>query len=375
MKKKSKVVLIVILLLAIIGVGGGGYVYMTYFNIPDDYVWEAEEPEGVMNPMTGKYMESLPERAFMVSTDNVGDAIPQYGISQADIVYEVPVEGSQSRLEAIYYSDIPKTVGPCRSVRPCIVDIAREWDAILVHDGWSPAAREYLSTGVVADLPAQKYGFYYRINTKSAPHNELADTKDILKTAKSAGLYKEQDIRSFKFMNEQEMVVLNGTEEEYLAKCEEECKEKLEHPKQGYVLPDLSGITFAENKKANEISVGYANCKSVYKYSKKKGTYTRSVNGGEYRDLNNNKKVKMSNVIVYRVSSSVTDHKGRLDIDMCAGGKAWVFTQGRVFECKWSRKNLDSPTIFTDADGNEVKLAPGKTWINIIDGSSSFSYK
>ena len=105
------------------------------------------------------------------------------------------------------------------------------------------------------------------------------------------------------------------------------------------------------------------------------GIYQKFVNGGEYADFTDGELIKTSNLIVYRVSSSVFDHKGRLDIDMCAGGEAWVFTKGRMFKCTWSKKDPDSPTVFKDKDGNEIKLAAGNTWINIIDGNSKFSYK
>ncbi len=346
-----------------------------YFSPPADYVYTEAEVENP-NPLTGEAMErELPVRPIMVSTDNVGDAIPQYGISQADIVYEVPVEGAQSRLEAIYYGDIPDVVGPCRSVRPYIVDLAREYHAILTHDGWSPDAHAYLDQGVVADIPAQKYSFYYRTSAKEAPHNSLVHTEDVLKAADKAGYLDEKiNARKFPFMNRQEQAVLSGTEEEYLADVEKIIKEK-KKARQGYTLPDLSSITFPEYKEADTIEITYANCKSRYKYDSETGLYKRTVNGGEYKDLNNKKEILMSNVIVYEVSSQVLDQKGRLEINMCAGGKARIFTCGKVFKCKWSKKDLESPTVFKDEEGNEIKLAPGKTWINIIDENSKFKYE
>lgn len=368
--KKKKIIGIIFMVIAIVAIGAFSVLKMS----PELVMTEGKN-EGILNPLTGEYCDELPSRPLLVSTDNVGEAVPQYGISKADIIYEVPVEGAQSRLEVLYYSDIPKTVGPCRSVRPYIVDLAREYSAILVHDGWSPQAREYISSGVVAGIPAQKYSFYYRTGDKPAPHNCLVDTKDILKAAKKAGYDKEQEVREFQFMDEKEIAVLAGKEEEYIAAYKEKVEAAKKFKWQKYSLPSLDDISFTDNKSAEKIDVRYAGCGGTFTWNDEEGVYTKTVNGTSYCDLADGSEIAVKNIIVYKLSSRVTDHKGRLDINMCEGGKAWVFTQGRVFEGKWSKKDKDSPVKFVDKEGNEIKLSPGKTWINIIDGNTRFKYE
>ena len=367
--KNSRKAVILIAMLLLVGMIATGCGKLDPISVTEDV------PEGTLDTLTGEYYEELPVRPVMVSTDNVGEAIPQYGISLADIVYEVPVEGSQSRLEAIYYSKLPEVAGPTRSVRPYIVDLAREYDAILTHDGWSPQARKYLSEGKVADIPAQKYSCFHRISEKPAPHNEQADMDKVMKIAEEQGyLDEEVQIPQFSFFTEGELAVATGTEDEYTAKYEEKAKSLLEKPNQEYTIPSLEGITVDLGNECKTIEVGYANCKSKYTWDAEKGLYTRDVNGSKYKDLNNDKQIKMANVIVYKVSSKSFDHKGRLEIDMTKGGDAWVFTLGHVKKCKWSKEDLDSPTKFLDEEGNEIKLTPGKTWINIIDQASSFDF-
>ena len=65
------------------------------------------------NPLTGEKSETKIEaaRPLQVSIDNVGSAIPQSYLSVADLVYEFPVEGNQSRLQAIFYGEIPDHFG------------------------------------------------------------------------------------------------------------------------------------------------------------------------------------------------------------------------------------------------------------------------
>ena len=375
-KGKKRTLIIVIVLLVVAVAAAGAYIFWKA-SIPDKLVVKLEKPEGQMNPFTGEYTtKELPARPLMVSTDNVNEAIPQYGISQADMIYEVPVEGKQSRLECIYFSDMPEVVGPCRSVRSYIVTLAREKKAILTHNGWSPGAKRYLSKGHVADIPAQIYNIFYRTSDKPAPHNSLVKTKDVYKIAKEQGyLDKKIDFPSFKYFNEKDMAVINGTEKEFTAKYEKIAKDQLESKYQEYEIPTLEGVTAPKwNGKAKKITVEYVNCKGEFNWNADKGYYKRSVDDGSYRDMNNGKSVKVKNVIVYKVGSKVTDHKGRLVLDVTKGGKAWIFTQGKMIKCRWSKKKFSAPTVFTKK-GKPVKLTPDKTWVNVIDSNTEFDYK
>ena len=86
------------------------------------------EPEPIINPITGIEVASedaLPARPIQVSIPNdTYGAVPQSNITQADIIYEFPVEGELTRLQAIYYSDIPEIFGPTRSIRYYFADLA-----------------------------------------------------------------------------------------------------------------------------------------------------------------------------------------------------------------------------------------------------------
>ena len=83
-------------------------------------------------------------RSFAVMIDNVGDARPQASLNEAEIVYEVTVEGSLTRLLAVFkdVEDNSKTIGPVRSARPVFIDYALENDSIFVHYGYSDKAKD-----------------------------------------------------------------------------------------------------------------------------------------------------------------------------------------------------------------------------------------
>ena len=80
-----------------------------------------EEPEPYVpagtNPLTGMPMEPVYEknRPVAVMLNNLKAAQPQLGVSQADIIYEVPAEGGITRMLALYQS--VEGVGEIGSVR------------------------------------------------------------------------------------------------------------------------------------------------------------------------------------------------------------------------------------------------------------------
>jgi Protein of unknown function (DUF3048) N-terminal domain len=68
----------------------------------------------LLSPFTGEPVAAL-GRVLAVKIDNIAQARPQTGLSQADIVYVLPVEGGLTRLLAIFSSHPPPVVGPVRS--------------------------------------------------------------------------------------------------------------------------------------------------------------------------------------------------------------------------------------------------------------------
>lgn len=291
-----------------------------------------------VNPLTGEVsQDELPARPMVVSIDNVGDAVPQSWLSKADLVYEFPVEGKQTRLQAIYYGQFPDEFGPVRSTRPYFVDLTREYKGIFLAHGWSPQAKEYLLSGVVPYINAMNSDCkFYRESSKQAPHNSYIKWEEVKAEIDKKGWWKEkQDIRAFSF---------------------------------------LSGAQKNEGTKAEKIDFRYTSSKYEFSYDEKTGKYTRTLNGKKYIDKETGESITAYNILVQKVKSKVLDEKGRLEIDMCAGGEAILFTNGVAVKGTWSREDLDSRTLFVDENGNEFKLTPGNSWVEVVDQNCDLSY-
>ena len=107
---KDKLVLTLIIV-AVVVVICGAVILLTGGGITGK-VSGGEVKAAEVSPLTGQiYASELPARPLVVSIDNVGDARPQSWISKADLVYEFPVEGKQTRLQAVYYGEFPEEFG------------------------------------------------------------------------------------------------------------------------------------------------------------------------------------------------------------------------------------------------------------------------
>lgn len=106
------------------------------------------DPLGI-NPLTGlARAEGMPEgqRPVAIMVANNQMALPQRGVSAADVVYETVTEGGITRLMAVYanFNTIP-TVGPVRSIRDSFVQLALPSNAIPAYIGTSVYANNLLN--------------------------------------------------------------------------------------------------------------------------------------------------------------------------------------------------------------------------------------
>ena len=131
----------------------------------------AEETETVVENHDGMYRseltnewidESLKEqRPIAVLVDNEKTALDHYGLTQADIVYEIM--NSTANDEVTRFMAIVKDwgsitrFGSIRSARTTNFMIAPEYNAVLVHDGGPFYINDYLTNAWVNNLSGGTY--------------------------------------------------------------------------------------------------------------------------------------------------------------------------------------------------------------------------
>ena len=98
-------------------------------------------------------------RPVAAMIDNQGDRVlPQGGISQAQIIYEILVEYNITRYMALFWGTLPDMVGPIRSSRHYYLDYVLEHDAIYTHAGGSTYAYKDIPKLKIQNIDYQVHG-------------------------------------------------------------------------------------------------------------------------------------------------------------------------------------------------------------------------
>lgn len=284
-------------------------------------------------------------RPIAVMIDNDGPSSrPQIGLERAYMVYEIIVEGGASRIMALFKdaSDIEK-VGPIRSSRHYFLDYALEHDAIYCHAGWSPkAASDISSLGVnnINGILGNDGASFYRDNTYDRTwHNLYTDLNKVYKYGTDKKGYK------------------STTDVKHTAYYDEDT--------------DLSG-----DKTALEVILPYSTgYKVTYKYNEADKNYTRYIGQSEHMSQTG-KALNAKNIIVCHVKNydlNDGEGKGRQNLDTVGSGSGYYITNGKAIEITWSKTSRKDRTIYKDADGNELTLNPGNTYVQIMPVSAEIT--
>lgn len=308
---------------------------------------ESEDTEETKDGMkrsytTGQWIEEelASKRPVAVMIENTKMALPQYGINSADVVYEAPVEGSYTRLMGIYqdYSGFDR-LGNVRSCRPYYCYFAMEFDAIYIHYGECMYATDILNSGKVDHLDGIEGKIdsllFFRTSDKKQPHNAYITTEGI----ENAIAYKEYD---------------TTYSEDYTGHYQ--------------FAEDEERVTLENGEDAVVVKPYYFYNKPWFVYNSEDGLYYRYQFGDKQIDALTEEQTTVSNIIYQYCDSSVIDSNyGYLDINLTSGGQGKYFTNGKMIDITWKKESDNAPTQYFDADGNEITLNQGKTWVCIIE--------
>jgi hypothetical protein len=291
------------------------------------------------NPLTG--VKQKQEFGFPVAViiDNHIDARPPASLSQAHIVYELPVEGSITRYLAIYDSKQEiATIGPVRSARPYMLDYVQELSALFVHVGGSPQALVNIAQDNIFNLNEFYNGSYFlRDENRPKPHHIFINFADATKYIKE----KNQEEASFSFWKFQE-------DSENIDKEDKEL---------------VTNINIDFGSDAYEVN---------WVYDFEKNNYLRTLNDKVHVD-DRNIDIRARNIIIHITNSVVLDEKLRLKVDTIGGGEAVICFEAKCQEGTWKKDSAKTRTLYY-IDGKEVKFSPGNFWIEVIDQNAKFTY-
>ena len=274
-------------------------------------------------------------KPVVVVIENSKEARPQTGLQTADVVYEMPVEGSITRFVCVFSDSVPEEVMPVRSGRVSFLYIQQEWDAVFMHWGGSGSGS------------SKSYTFY---------GNDLYNEIKIDVNGIRGGEWSDYYYRKSGVITEHN-VVGNPLLAQELYDYEPEPLGWLFDGALSY-----SGDTVAE------INLSFcSNMESFVSYTYDSGNdvYLRSMSGKAFASAETGEQVSVKNIIVQYSTYIRKASEGYKVWEMTGGGDADFYIGGVLIQGTWEKASATDPTIFRDADGNQIVLRPGNTWIHI----------
>jgi len=294
-----------------------------------------------INPLTGEsgYNESADgKRPVSVMVNNLKDALPQYGVEQADIIFEVPVEGGITRLMAVYadYTAVPDvcSVRSCRYYYPLL---SLGMDAIYCHWGSDQTiALETLERTKIDHIDGgyEKTMFYRdpeRVGKYDSEHTGYLKGSELPAKIEEKGF--RTDVSDF----------YKGT--------------LFEFSQEDYVPAEMT---------ASEVEVKFSDFYySTFKYNEREGAYNKLHSGKNHIDGKTGNVLSFENVIVLQSDIHPRADGYLMDVAL-DGGSGYYFTMGGGQKITWKKKTESSPIELFGADGNELELNIGESYIGII---------
>lgn len=296
---------------------------------------------------------SLRPLAVMIPNDK--SALPQYNISNADIVYECLVEGEITRLMAIFgdWTTLER-VGNVRSCRDYFVYWAFEWDAIYCHAGGPFYIDEVIGRSDTQNINAlvAPQGVFYRTSDRSAPQNLYLDGQGILSEATRLGY---------------DLSPRNGYSDnvhfQFATKANPNNMEEYG--------------SSAVNATKIDLAAAYPVTQTWFEYNAEDGLYYRfqKPSGGAHMDAATDSQLAFENVLIQFTYHEVRDDNGYLAFQCIDTSKdGWLFTNGKGIHVNWKKTSDYGATRYYDDNGKEVQLNTGKTMICIVQDGDTFSY-
>ncbi len=327
----------------------------------------APEPEPpapmFVNPLTGLETQTdlTAKRPIAVMVNNIHLALPQIGISEADIVYEMLEEGGITRLLAIYndYESIPE-IGSIRSARDYYIDIADAHDAIFVHSGGSTYAFAELAKRKTNDIDGIYMNQFYR----SAERRKTMASEHTLMIS-GEGLVDAIAQKGYRTTTEKPCPLVFGMVEETETEITNETDEK--GTDASYVE-----IPFSLGYNSNPYAV------SFFEYDAEKGEYLKGHFKKEHIDGDDGQRLSFKNVLSFECPSNMIkgDPLGCIQVHFTGKGKGTYSTDGRQREIVWVRTSRTSGYTLYESDGvTPLILNPGKSYIAVVPTGTEISVK
>lgn len=269
--------------------------------------------------------------ALTIKIDNTPEAHPQYGVNEADVVYEEIVEGGITRLAAIFNSNLPAMVGPVRSVRRTDREIVFPIGGLFAFSGGAAYATASIETAPVRLFQESNAGSaMFRNPARQPPHNLFANAVALMK--------------------------MQG---------------KVHSPPALFTY--VARTTRTAGPSIGSFSVNFLAGYAVsYEWDATTHRWNRSI--FDAPDITaTGVQVAPANVIVMSVN-----YVGGVGVEgsfaqLVGSGPVEIFSDGHVEKGKWFRSKIRLKTAYRTASGTTMDLRPGQTFVELLAAGETVS--
>ena len=285
-------------------------------------------------PLTGTPAPggTVPARpALAVKIGNYTADRPSAGLNQADVVFEEPVEGTYTRLVAVFQCHSATLVGDLRSARqPDVAILSQLSNPIFLHAGGIDPVLALLADAPIQDQNILKGGYgSVTIN----PSGRYAPYATFTSTTPAWALVP------------------------------------------GDTTPPAPIFTYSPTPPAGSVAgsgasvhVPFSSTSDVtWTWSAATGTYLRSYSGVPDKLLDGSQ-TAAANVVVLTVPTNtgpwLENNEGGYEVEVTATGTGpvVVLRDGVAITGTWTRSSLTQPATLKTANGTPITLQPGNTW-------------
>ena len=275
--------------------------------------------------------------AVAVKIDNSPDARPHAGLTQADLVYEVRVEGI-TRFAAVFHSAAADPVGPVRSARSTDIDLLGNLHRpLLVWSGGNPnvtgEVKRAEADGLLVDV-SHSVGApnYWRQSGRVAPHNLFTNVSAIRDGYAPADATPPGPLFAYRTPE----APVNGTE--------------------------VPGIQV-------DFGLGVV---VQYVWDPARACWARFQSDSQHQGESSafvdesGTQVCPVNVVVQLAEYVPSSADARSPQALTVGeGPLVVATAGKLINGTWSRPAREAAMAMTSEDGSPIGLTPGVTWVAV----------
>jgi len=310
-----------------------------------------------INPFTGVAdmdPANFGKRSIAIVVNNHHEAMPQRGVSVADVIYEYETESGQTRLLALF-ADITKVpeIGPVRSARILSTDLAAGTNSIFIHFGLNNRVPDEIAAYGIDHID----GNNYCKSSGTSVNGEITLSGNIF--------FWRDDVWKSKRAIEH-TAVTNGAQ---LLRAIEYKEFSLDgETAKMFDFVESNSESLANGKACTDLKIYFSatNDDANFVYDSELKMYGKSqYNGTPQIDETTGAQIFVKNVFV--LYANIQSH-GDVTIDAFLedGGSGYYASEGKIIPITWTKDSPVSPIVIVDESGESVKVNAGKSYINIV---------